>query len=63
MMNIPIVQPTRCACYVKLFILVQRSTCFGLSVHHQQLKNCIYSNGICQTAAVTCCYRWCDAIL
>jgi hypothetical protein len=25
---IPIVQPTRCTCYLKLFILVKRSTCF-----------------------------------
>jgi len=28
----------RCTCYPKLFILVKRSTCFGLSVHHQEYK-------------------------
>jgi hypothetical protein len=28
-----------CTCYLKLFILVKRSACFGgLSVHHQELK-------------------------
>jgi hypothetical protein len=32
------VQPTRCTCYFKLFILVKLSTCFCLSVHHQELK-------------------------
>jgi hypothetical protein len=36
--HIPIVQPTRYTCYLKLFILVKRSTCFDLSVHHQELK-------------------------
>jgi hypothetical protein len=36
--SIPIVQPTRCICYLKLYILVKRSTCFGLSVHHQEIK-------------------------
>jgi len=30
---IPIVQSTRCTCYLKLFILVKRSTCFGRSFH------------------------------
>jgi len=35
---IPIVQPTRCTCYCKWFIIVKRSACFGLSVHHQELK-------------------------
>ena len=34
----PIVKPTRYTCYLKLFILVKRSTYFGLSVHHQELK-------------------------
>jgi hypothetical protein len=36
--HIPIVQPTRSTCYIKLFILVKRSACFGHSVHHQELK-------------------------
>jgi len=29
--DIPTVQPTRCTCYLKLYILVQRSTFFGRS--------------------------------
>jgi len=29
--NFPILQPTNCTCYLKLFILVKRSTCFGRS--------------------------------
>jgi hypothetical protein len=37
-LHIPIVQPTRCTCFLKLFILVKLCTCFGLSVHHQELK-------------------------
>ena len=55
----PIVQPTRCTCYLKLFILVKRSTCFGRSFRPLSgARNCAYSNGICQTdAAATCCYR------
>ena len=54
---IPIVQPTRCTCYLKLFIIVKRSTCFGRSLLPSSgAQNCVDSNGICQTAAATCCY-------
>ena len=54
------VQPTRCTRYLKLFILVKRSTCFGRSFRPSSVaQNCVYSNGICQTAAATCCWmRW-----
>ena len=59
--HIPIVQPTRCICYLKLFILVKRSTCFWRSFCPSSgAQNCVYSNGICQTAAATCCYRGWD---
>ena len=59
--KIPIVQPTRCSCYLKLFILVKRSTCFGRSFRPSSgAQNCAYNNGICQTAAATCCYRGWD---
>jgi hypothetical protein len=62
--DIPIVQPTRCTCYLKLFIFVKRSTCFGRSFHPSPgAQNCTYSNGICQTAAATCCYRGWDGTL
>jgi len=55
---IPIVQPTRCTSYLKLFILVKRSTCFVRSFRPlSRAQNCVYSNGICQTAAATCRYR------
>jgi len=57
---IPTAQPTRCTYYLKLFVLVKRSACFGLSPGTQ---NCVYSNGICRTAAATCCYRGWDALL
>jgi len=51
-----IVQPTRCTCYLKLFILVKRSACFRPSFRPSSgAQNCVYSNGICQTAAATCC--------
>jgi hypothetical protein len=36
--SIPIVQPTRCTCYLTFVILGKRSTCFGLSINHQELK-------------------------
>jgi hypothetical protein len=53
---IRIVQPKRCTAYLKLFILVKRSTCFGRSYRPSSgAQNCVYSNGICQTAAATCC--------
>jgi len=43
-------------CYLKLFILVKRSTCFGRAFRPSSgAQNCVYSNGICQTAAATCC--------
>ena len=61
--RIRIVQPTRCTCYLKLFILVKRSTCFGRSFRPLSgAENCVYSNGICRTAAAnhTCCYRGWD---
>ena len=49
---ISIVQPTRCTCYLKLFILVKRSTCFRRSFRPSSgAQNCVYSNGICQTDA------------
>ena len=36
---LPILQLTRCTCYLKLFIIIKHSTCFGgLSVHHQEFK-------------------------
>jgi len=55
---IPIVQPTRCTSYLKLFILVKRSTCFGRPFRPSSgAQNCVYSNGICQTAAPTCCSK------
>jgi hypothetical protein len=51
--HLRIVQPTRCTCYLKLFILIKRSTCFGQSFRPSSgAQNCVYSNGICQTAAV-----------
>jgi len=37
--------------FLKSFILAKRSTCFGLSVHHQELKTALTAIGICQTAA------------
>jgi len=44
--------------FLKLFILVKHSTCFGRSfLPSSGAQNCVYSNGICQTAAATCCYR------
>jgi hypothetical protein len=50
---IPIVQPTICTSYLKLFILVKRSTCFGRSFRPSSgARNWVYSNDICQTAAV-----------
>jgi len=42
--------------FLKLFILVKCSTCFGRSFRPSPgAQNCTYSNGICQTAAVICC--------
>jgi hypothetical protein len=56
--NIPIIKLTKCIFYLKLFILVKHSTCFGRSFRPSSgAKNCAYSNGKCQTAAATCCYR------
>ena len=55
-MIIPIIQTTRCTCYLKLFIIVRRSTCFGRSFRPSSgAQNCVSSNGICQRAAATCC--------
>jgi hypothetical protein len=51
-LSVPTVQPTRCTCYLKLFILVKRSTCFGRSFSPSSgAQNCARNNGICQTAA------------
>jgi hypothetical protein len=63
--SIPIVQATRCTCYLKLFILVKRSTCFGRSFRPSSgAQNCVYRNGVCQIAAAVCCYRgWGGAYL
>jgi len=48
-----IVQPTKCTCYLKLFILVKPSACFGRSFRPSSgAQNCVYSSGICQTVAV-----------
>ena len=53
---IPIVQQTRCTCYLKLFILAKRYTCFGISVHHQELKTAytatVYVKQLLLTAAI-----------
>jgi hypothetical protein len=44
--------------FLKLFILVKRSTCFGRSFRPSSgAQNCVYSSVICQTAATTCWYR------
>jgi hypothetical protein len=52
LLTVPIVQPTICTCYLKLLILVKRSTCFGGSFRPSSgAQNCVYNNGICQTAA------------
>jgi len=62
--KIPIVQPTRCTGYLKLFVFVKRSKCFGPSFRPSSgAQNCVYSNGICQTAAATCCYQGWDGTL
>jgi len=43
--SIPIAQSTRCTCYLKLFILVKRSTCFGRSFRPSSgAQDCVYSN-------------------
>ena len=45
---------TRYTCYLKSFILVKRSTCFGRSFRPSSgAQNCVYNNGICQTAAAS----------
>jgi len=47
-MGIPIVQPTRCTCYLKLFIPVKCCTCFGRSFRPSSgAQNCVCSNEIC----------------
>jgi hypothetical protein len=44
--GIPIVQPTRCTCYLKLFFLVKRSTCFGWSFRpSSELKTAYTATG------------------
>jgi len=57
--SVPTVQPTRRTSYLKLFILEKRSTYFRLSLRPSSgAQNCAYSNGICQTAAATCCHLY-----
>jgi len=65
MYYITIVQPTRCTYYLKLFILVKRSKCFGRSfLPSSGAQNCVYSKGICQTAAATCYeITWIDKLI
>jgi len=42
--------------FLKLFILVKRSTCSGRSFRPPSgAQNAHTSTGICQTAAATCC--------
>jgi hypothetical protein len=61
LLRLPIVHPTRCTCYLELFILVKFSTCFWCTFRPSSgAQNCVNSNGICQTAAATCCYRGWD---
>jgi len=44
--------------FLKLFIPVKHSTCFGRSFRPSSgAQNCTYSNGSCQTAAAICCYQ------
>ena len=51
--HIPIVQPTRCTCYLKLFILVKRSTYFRRSFRPSSgAQNCVYSSCLTYTVAV-----------
>jgi len=53
---LPTAQPTRCTCYLKLFIIVKRSACFGRSFRPSSgAQNCVYSNGLCQKSTAT---RW-----
>jgi len=40
-----IVKPTRCTIPQIYFILEQHSTCFGLSVHHQESKTVHTASG------------------
>jgi len=47
-------QTTRCASYLKLFILAKRCTYFGLSFRPSSgAQNCVYNNGIFEVAAAT----------
>ena len=51
---IPTVKPTRCTCYLKLFILVKHSTCFGRSFRPLSgAQDCTYSN---RRMPNSCCY-------
>jgi hypothetical protein len=55
---IPVIHPTRYTCHLKLFIFVKCCTRLGRSFRPSSgAQNCVYMNGICQTAAATCCYR------
>jgi len=57
-LKIFLVQPIRRTCFIKLFILAKRSTCFGRFFRPSSgAQNCAYSNDICQTPVATCCYR------
>ena len=50
--SVSIVKPTRCTISQIYFILEQHSTCFGLSVHHQESKTVQTESGICHTGSV-----------
>ena len=53
-LGIPIVQPTRYTCSLKLLILVKHSTCFGRSFRPSSgAQNCTYSNRLLSNR---CCY-------
>jgi len=50
--SIPIVQTTRCTCYLKLFVLAKHSTCFGQSFRPSSgAENCVYSKQLLLPAA------------
>jgi len=51
---VPALRPTRCTCYLKVFILVKRSTCFGRYFHPSSgARNCVYS---IRRMSNSCCY-------
>jgi len=52
---ISIAKPTRCTISQIYFTLEQHSTCFGLSVYHQESKTVHTTSGICHTGSVAAC--------